>query len=196
MRDRVCAIRVGAFFDPSDPKIEYGGTAFDWTLVRDDHNPDKSFVAALPEGDGHRPQKRQFPHGREVPPARAHHAPADPGREAVSQPGEQGSRTRLLPAGCGWGPFVSRYTDHERAVIWLETVTPCMVRARYKKAGGTEKSRYASTLRVGGRHFAAVEIDGLAEDTFYYYTIELAPLPAQGAIPGSIRETFWTSSRS
>ena len=88
-----------------------------------------------------------------------------------------------------------RYTDHERAVIWLETVTPCMVRVRYKKAGGAEKSRYASTVRVGGRHFAAVEIDGIVEHTFYYYTIELAPLPAQGAIPadqGDFSDVFPT----
>ena len=37
------------------------------------------------------------------------------------QPGGQPARVRV-------GPFV-RYTDHERAVIWLETVTPCLVRA-------------------------------------------------------------------
>ena len=46
----------------------------------------------------------------------------------------------------------------------------------------TEASRYGSTVRVGGRHFAAVQLDGLAEDTFYEYTIELAPMPASGDI--------------
>ena len=59
-----------------------------------------------------------------------------------------------------------------------------MVRVRYRTPGATtDSSRYDSTVRVGGRYFAAVEIDGLAEDSFYDYTIELAPLPASGAIP-------------
>ena len=41
--DRVCAIRVGAYLDPAEAKIQYGGTSFDWTLVRDDKKPDKNF---------------------------------------------------------------------------------------------------------------------------------------------------------
>ena len=35
----MCAIRSGAFFNPDDPRLEYGGTWFDWTLVRDDAEP-------------------------------------------------------------------------------------------------------------------------------------------------------------
>ncbi len=42
-------------------------------------------------------------------------------------------------------------------------------------------------MRVGGRYFAAVELEGLSEDTFYNYTVELAPLPA-AAIPQTVAE--------
>eukprot|EP00456_Euglypha_rotunda_P061159 TRINITY_DN51173_c0_g1_i1.p2 TRINITY_DN51173_c0_g1~~TRINITY_DN51173_c0_g1_i1.p2 ORF type:complete len:161 (-),score=40.01 TRINITY_DN51173_c0_g1_i1:10-492(-) len=41
--DRVCTIRDGAYFNPDDPAIQYGGTMFDWTLVRDNRNPAKDF---------------------------------------------------------------------------------------------------------------------------------------------------------
>jgi hypothetical protein len=48
-----------------------------------------------------------------------------------------------------------RYTDHERAIVWLETVTPAMVRVRCKRVNdGFFKS--ASTVRVGAI-FCAVE---------------------------------------
>ena len=35
-----------------------------------------------------------------------------------------------------------RYADHERAVIWLETVTPAMVRVRCASAGGGKPSMH------------------------------------------------------
>ena len=77
-----------------------------------------------------------------------------------------------------------RYADHERAVVWLETVTPAMVRVRCPSAGGGKPSlHWASTVRAGGRHFAAVEITGLQQQTYYRYTVDLAPLPIHGAIP-------------
>ena len=79
-----------------------------------------------------------------------------------------------------------RYTDHERAVIWLETVTPAMVqRAVSQEPASPRRSSGVtpSTVRVGGRYFAAVEIDGLDRRHFYEYTLELAPLPAAGKIP-------------
>ena len=81
------------------------------------------------------------------------------------------------------GPML-RYADHERAVVWLETVTPAMVRVRCTSAsGGKPSMHWASTVRAGGRHFAAVEITGLQQQTYYRYTVDLAPLPAHGEIP-------------
>ena len=43
VRDRVCAIRYGAFINPDDDKIQYSGTRFDWTQVRDNKNADETF---------------------------------------------------------------------------------------------------------------------------------------------------------
>ena len=181
VRDRVCAIRAGAFFDPDDAKIQYGGTAFDWTLVRDDKKADKTF---WPHYQKEMDVARKNVNPRTVEKFLQHEhitrRPIQVAKPFLAQLGKV--QIQALPCRVRIGPFV-RYTDHERAVIWQETLTPGMIRARYKKAGGAEKSRYASTVRVGGRHFAAVEIDGLAADTFYYYTIELAPLPAKGEIP-------------
>ena len=76
-----------------------------------------------------------------------------------------------------------RYTIAERGVDLARDHHALHGSGALQEGGRRGRSRYASTVRVGGRRFAAVEIDGLAEDTFYYYTIELAPLPAQGAIP-------------
>jgi len=187
VRDRVCAIRAGAFFNPDDPKIEYGGTWFDWTLVRDDKQADKNFWSYYQQEMDFAAQAESYEtaQGRRLERFLQHeHITRRPIRVAKPFLAQLSKvRIRATPARVRVGPFV-RYADHERAVIWLETVTPTMVRVRYKKAGGgTESSRYTSTVRVGGRHFAAVEIDGLEKDKFYDYTVELAPLPATGAIP-------------
>lgn len=186
VRDRVCAIRIGAFFNPDDPRIQYGGTWFDWTLVRDDKNADKKFWPYYRQemDDPVQVGMKSLGRGRVDRFLQHEHITRRPIQVAKPFLAKLNKvRIRATPAQIRVGPFV-RYTDHERAVIWLETVTPTMVRARYKKAvGGTESSRYASTVRVGGRHFAAVEIDDLEEDKFYDYTIELAPLPASDAIP-------------
>ena len=178
VRDRVCAIRSGAFLNPDDPRIEYGGTWVDWTLVRDDVNPDKRFWPHYKKEMDAEPRAgvdcfMQHEHTTRRPIQIAKPVLLQKGRVTI----------RATPARVRVGPFV-RYTDHQRAVIWLETVTPTMVRVRYRTSGAaTDSSRYDSTVRVGGRYFAAVQIDGLAEDSFYDYTIELAPLPASGAIP-------------
>ena len=175
--DRVCAIRLGAYLDPNDPAIQYGGTWFDWSLVRDDRKPDRQFWPHY-----HREMDRgAWTVDRFL---QHEHITRRPIRIAKPFLGREGQvRLRATPVRIRVGPFV-RYADHERAVIWLETVTPSMVRVRYRLAGGRgELSRHASTVRVGGRYFAAVEIDGLEPDTFYDYTVELAPLPAVGPIP-------------
>lgn len=187
VRDRVCAIGEGAFIDPDDPAIEYGGTWFDWTLVRDNKDADKSFWPYYKREMDFAAQIESYEvtQGRRIDRFLQHeHITRRPIRVAKPSLGQR-SKVRICatPPRIRVGPFV-RYTDHERAVIWLETVTPLMVRVRCKSAaGGAESSHYGSTVRVGGRHFAAVEIDGLQQETFYDYTVELAPLPATGKIP-------------
>ena len=184
--DRVCAIRVGAFIDPDDPKIQYGGTWFDWTLVRDNRHPDTSFwpyyrqemddlALAGMEMLGRGRVERFMQHEHLT------RRPIQIAKPFLTQLSKV--QIRAVPVQIRVGPLV-RYVDHERAVIWLETVTPAMVCVRCRPAtGGEEKPSYASTVRVGGRYFAAVEIGRLAEEAFNIYTIQLAPLPAVGAIP-------------
>jgi hypothetical protein len=184
VRDRVCAIRAGAFLNPDDPRIEYGGTWFDWALVRDNVDPDTRFWPHYKKEMNEEPRASvdcfmQHEHVTCRPIQVAKPVLSGKGKVVI----------RATPARIRVGPFV-RYTDDTRAVIWLETVTPTMVRARYRKAGATtDSSRYDVTVRVGGRYFAAVEIDGLTGDTFYDYTIELAPLPATG-VPKNVEEAF------
>jgi hypothetical protein len=189
VRDRVCAIRAGAFLNPDDPQIQYGGTWFDWEWVRENSDPDARFwphyhremdfasTAESREGTRDRRVDRFLQH---------EHITRRPIRIAkpfLTQLSEV--RIRATPAQIRVGPFV-RYADHQCAVVWLETVTPCMVRARYRKSGGTtDAMQYASTVRVGGRYFAAIEITGLRENTFYNYTLDLVPLPAVRPIPGA-----------
>ncbi|HEX7317135.1 MAG TPA: S8 family serine peptidase, partial [Pyrinomonadaceae bacterium] len=191
--DRVCCIRLGAFLNPDNPAIEYGGTWFDWTLVRDDKQPDVSFwphyqremdTIFQQEELGTGPSQRvdRFLQHEHI--TRRPIQIAKPFLTQLSRVRLRASAPRIRV-----GPFV-RYADHERAAVWLETLTPCMVRVRYKKSGSSQESRgYDATVRVGGRYFAVVEIDGLQEDTFYDYTIELAPLPAHVDIPDT-REEF------
>ena len=183
VEDRACAIRSGAFLNPDDPRLEYGGTWFDWTLVRDGQNPDKRFWPYY--------QKEMDTEPRAGVDCFMQHEHITRRPIQVTQPVllQHGKVIiRATPVRIRVGPMV-RYTDHERAVIWMETVTPAMVRVRRVKTGvaADEKSGYAVTVRVGGRYFAAVELDGLTEDTFYDYTVELAPLPA-AAIPQTVAE--------
>jgi hypothetical protein len=183
VKDRACAIRSGAFFNPDDPRIEYGGTWFDWTLVRDDLNPARDFWPHY-----QKEMSGQLRDGVDCFMQHEHitRRPIQVAKPTLAQQGKVVIRATPLRIRCG--PFV-RYTDHRCAVIWLETLTPALVRVRFRPTGArTDVSRYAPTVRVGGRHFAAVKLDGLAQDTFYDYTIELAPLPASGNIPLELRE--------
>ena len=152
VRDRACAIRHGAFLDPDDKAIEYGGTWFDWTLVRDDDQPESKF----------------WPHyQREMDLAdRIDEAPPTLGRRVdrflqhehiIRRPiqltkavrgGQSSLRIVASPTRVRSGPML-RYADHERAVVWLETVTPAMVRVRCTSAGGGKPSmHWASTVRA------------------------------------------------
>jgi subtilisin family serine protease len=185
--DRACAIHSGAFINPDDGAIEYGGTWFDWTLVRDDDEPERKFwphyqreldLASpndLDESAKRRRVDRFLQHEHVI--RRPIHL------TRLARAGSEYLRIVASPTRLRVGPLV-RYTDHERAVIWLETVTPAMVRVRCKRASdGPPSNHCASTMRVGGRYFAAVEIIGLQPETFYRYTIDLAPLPGSGTIP-------------
>ena len=180
VRDRACAIRGGACFDPDDPALEYGGTWFDWTLVRDDRNAERDFwphyLEEMKADGGRNGVDRFWQHEHII-------------RRPIRLAGEAARRARVVeicavPVRIRTGPIV-RYTDHQRASIWLETSTPSLVRLRAKRSGGEAavRSAHASTVRVGGRYFAIVEIDGLDPDTFYQYTLDLAPLPALGDVP-------------
>jgi hypothetical protein len=183
VKDRVCAIRSGAFFNPDDPRLEYGGTWFDWRLVRDDVKPGTGFWPHY-----QKEMDRELRAG--VDRFMQHeHICRRPIQAAAPTLAQQGKMVvRATPVRIRVGPFV-RYTDHRSAVIWVETVTPALVRVRYRPSGTqADKSQYAATVRVGGRYFAAVQIDGLAQDTFYDYTLELAPVPASGEIPLAMKE--------
>jgi hypothetical protein len=178
VKDRVCAIRSGAFFNPDDPRLEYGGTWFDWTLVRDDASPAKGF---WPHYQKEMDRELRAGVDRFMQHEHISRRPIQAAKPTLAQQGKV--VIRATPVRIRVGPFV-RYTDHRCAVIWVETVTPALVRVRVRPSGvRTDFSRYAPTVRVGGRHFAAVQLDGLAQDTFYDYTLELAPVPGSGDIP-------------
>jgi subtilisin family serine protease len=187
--DRACVIQAGAYIDPDDSDIEYGGTWFDWTLVRDDDQPDTKFwphyrreLDLAAEID-----LAQTAKGRRLDRFLQHeHLVRRTLRlTKAARAGSESLRLVAHPTRVRAGPLL-RYTDHARAVVWLETVTPAMVRVTCKGAGDGAPSRHcSSTVRVGGRYFAAVEITGLQPETLYRYTVELAPLPGSGTIPVS-----------
>ena len=98
------------------------------------------------------------------------------------------------------GPLV-RYTDHESATFWFELETPALVKVTCgkaksqdvdpRKSGGADveslegvRKGYASTVRVGGRYYALVEVKGLSPGTLYDYQPALTSPPAMGDIPG------------
>src|SRR5262245_45926833 len=186
---RVCAIVEGAVLLHDDPAVEYGGQFVDWRLA-DTASADTAFRRPYLDerkADASGPM-RFWQHDHIMRrPVRLRSAHASAGKVAVFQ---------AKPLAIRAGPLV-RFTNESCALVWLELETPGLVRVRYRRADeqvavprpGTAlreldmKSRHAATVRVGGRHFAIVPVDGLAADTFYQYTIELAPLPAVGAIP-------------
>lgn len=180
--DRACAIRSGAFLDPDDPGIEYGGSWFDWTLVRDYKNPDKEFwphyLMAMKQDTGPDTSRRSVDRFWQH-----EHITRRPIQ--LTQAARQGSSRvviQAIPMQIRSGPL-ARYTDHGRATIWLELVTPGMVKLYVKDDAGGQWQAYASTVRVGGRYFAIVEVDGLKEGSYYQYTLDLAPLPGAGPVP-------------
>lgn len=179
---RVCAITEGAVLLTDEPGVEYGGTFFDWSIA-DDQREAKANTFWKEYGR----ERFKRPDGpssfwqhdhitRRSIQIRKKYLNEIPKRAVV---------IKAIPVQIRVGPLV-RYTSHDTAVIWVELETPGLVRVIYKRShsqSGYEGIAHSATVRVGGRHYAAVSISGLSEDTTYNYTLELAPLPAEGRIP-------------
>jgi V8-like Glu-specific endopeptidase len=180
----VCTIVRGAMLLVDDPEVEYGGSFFDWKLAGDrDERVREAFwkeyddVRRLPEGPG-----------------ALHFLQQD---HVVRRPMKMTSNVAIFDArepSVRLGPLV-RYTDDHQARIWLELKSPALVRVVYGKAPSQARlpsrtdapsatlARHACSVRVGGRHFAMVTLDGLEGDSFVQYRIELGAQPAGGALP-------------
>ena len=189
---RVCRIVEGAAIAIDEPGVEYGGPFVDWRQA-DTAKADTDFWPFY-EAERTKPAA-----GPDLPWQHDHIAR----RPIVLRKSFVGSAKKTpvfqaSPVRLRTGPFV-RYADERRALIWLELVTPGLVRIRYRKAEdqnavprpGTALSesslsaRHAASVRVGGRYFALVTLDTLEPDTTYQYTVELGPLPVVGSIPRS-----------
>ena len=176
LRSRVLSIKEGAVLVTDD--IEYGGTVINWAEA-DTPTADKDF---WPQYTKYRTTPLDGPSSfiqhehltRRRIKLRASYA-AGKGKTAVLS---------AWPVRIRVGPLV-RFVNADTALIWVETRTPAMVRVRFDKkanARGSLRDSFASTVRVGGRHYAMVELDKLTEDTLYEYTLELASQPAEGGI--------------
>lgn len=187
----VCVIDSGAQLLVHEPDVEYGGQFIDWTHADDqDSRKRDAFWQAYAKA-------RQIRGPREVFRFIQHdHVMRRPVKLLTRQ-------TRAVfeawPLAIRVGPLV-RFVDTQRALIWLELETPGLVRITYGKAGNqrqlpgakdvpaTTSQRYASTVRVGGRHFALIALEGLEANTVYQYSITLAPQPASGPLPAAQTE--------
>ncbi len=183
----VCSIVSGAQLLTKEPQVEYGGQFVDWSHA-DDTDPQRRDAFWQAYGK-----------------ARQIRGPLDVFRfiqhdHVMRRPVKLLTRQiravfEARPLAMRLGPIV-RYVDRQRALIWLELETPGIVRVTYGKAAnqsqvpppGTPASqsrRYATSVRVGGRHYALVWLDGLEADTAYQYTVVLWPQPATGPLPNT-----------
>jgi hypothetical protein len=190
---RVCCVVEGAVLLTEEEGVEYGGQFVDWRLADDPKKADRDF---WPHYTKARKAKRigpitfwQHDHITRRPVRLRHSYSSLPSKVAVFQASPLWIRT---------GPLV-RYMDDRQAIICVELETPGIVRVRFRKADdrlgvpkkGTAlreidmQSRHSATVRVGGRHFAMVQVTGLREQTIYQYTLELAPLPLVNPIPSA-----------
>jgi hypothetical protein len=186
---RVCAIAEGAVLLIEDSAVEYGGQFVDWRLA-DGANADSEFwpyYTAERQAPSAGPL-RFWQHDHIMRrPIKLRRAFASASKPPVFQAVALCTRV---------GPVV-RFVNDSCALIWVELETPGLVRVRFGKAADQTRvprpgsairerdlnARHTSTVRVGGRHFALIQIDGLEPDTFYQYTLDLAPLPPTGEIP-------------
>ncbi len=179
VRGRACAIREGAVLVADDASVEYGGTEVDWSEA-DSSTADKDF---WPRYSTYRRSTTSGPNSF----WQHEHITRRPIRIRQSWAQTGSKKTAVIvavPVRLRVGPLV-RFTNADSAVIWLETHTPALVRVRFDKQSNKRAAladRFASTVRVGGRHYAVVVLDGLTEATRYDYTIELAPQQAAGGV--------------
>jgi hypothetical protein len=194
---RACIIIEGAVLLVDEAGVEYGGHFLDWRKA-DEPDADREFWQDyLTERKSALSGPLTFWQHDHITrrPIKL--------RTAVLNSPQRIPVFQAMPLRFRTGPLV-RFTDNHRALIWVELETPGLVRVRFRPADdqsavpkpGTTlstsnlQSRHAASVRVGGRHFAIVEVNELSADTFYQYTIELVPLPPHGAIPK--RETEFT----
>lgn len=182
---RVSAIASGAVLLTEAPGVEYGGGTFvDWHLA-DDQSPSKTdifwkeyrrLLIKNPKGPS---SFWQHQHITRRPILL---------RKAYQNENGKSHKTAAImsiPLQIRTGPMV-RFTNYNSTVIWVELETPGFVRVRYSQNFNwfeRDHVSYGVTVRVGGRHYAAIPITGLSEDTLYYYMLDLAPIPATGQIP-------------
>lgn len=199
---RVCAIGYGLKMLHTDkPESEYAGGFFDWEKA-DSAGPDQDGAAEAFWLDYLRTPYEPRPHSGPMTFWQHDHITRRDvaiTRRVLERFPSEVAVIKAVPPRIRVGPLV-RFTDSTRSVIWLELETPCLVRARtiknkdqeYGPMKGTHSDKlkteefaaaYATSARVGGRHFAAVVVTGLTGDTLHDYTVDLAPLPAVGPIP-------------
>jgi len=200
---RVCLIRKGAYLvDTGKEETEYGGTLVDWTLAEAavDGDADTKFWShydrILKDDESWRKDAKAAP--RVVTLWQHDHITR---RDIAIRPSfvnVEKAEIQARPIRIRVGPIL-RHTDATSASIWVETETPALVRVLCGKSGGSDpksgggkdveglsglKKGWGATVRVGGRHFAMVEVTGLEENTLYDYSLSLCPPPALGDIPG------------
>ena len=191
----VGVIVSGAQLLVTQPDVEYGGQFIDWTQADDpDARKRDAFWQAYAKA-------RQIRGPREVFRFIQHD-------HIMRRPVKLLARhTRAVfeawPLAIRLGPLV-RFVDTARALIWLELETPGLVRVTYGKAANqaqlpgvkdvpaTTNQRFATSVRVGGHHYALIQLDGLEANTVYQYSIALSPLPASGPLP--IKQSDFTEA--
>lgn len=182
----VCSIVSGAALLVDEPGVEYGGSLFDWHAADSGHaTVRKAFwddYARRRQRDEPLAVSRYIQHD---------HVMRRPVRGLSAVPVFQAQ-----PMAIRLGPLV-RYTDHHQACIWLELNAPGLVRVHYgpapdakKKPAGatvptTVRTRHTCSVRVGGRHYAMLTLAELPADSVVMYTLELAPQPPTGPLPGT-----------
>jgi len=182
----VCSIVSGAALLVDEPGVEYGGTLFDWHAA---DSADPAVRSAFWKDYAARRQQNASPSVFRF--IQHDHIVRRPVRWL------KGTNLVVLQAqspAIRLGPLV-RHTDDSQARIWLELDAPSLVRVIYgaapqanRKPMSTDvpanpRTRHACSVRVGGRHFAMLTLDGLPPGAVVQYTVELAPQPPTSPLP-------------